>query len=213
MINKRFKEGSVGSYKKGGKIKKTGMAKVHKGERVLNTSQTKKFEKMKKKGGCKGRGRKPGDKPGHGGFDVHMEPTNENGKPMTEVEKEGLRKEWQIAVSTAATITELTFKAKSGITQITEEEFDRYSQKKNPQRNSRPSPESPLPQPRVSPPIDLVKGVAARLVEKAAEKPAEPFPTPKVYDSIDEVLKIGVVKPMEQTVKVKVKPKPKEAVK
>jgi hypothetical protein len=110
-------------------------------------------------------------------------------------------------------LTELTFKAKSGITQIDEAEYNRCSQKKNPQRNSRPSPESPLPQPRVSPPIDLVRGVPARLVEKAAEKPAEPFPTPKVYDSIDEVLKIGVVKPMEQTVKVKVKPKAKEAVK
>lgn len=30
---------SVGSYKRGGKIKKTGMAKVHKGERVLTKKQ------------------------------------------------------------------------------------------------------------------------------------------------------------------------------
>jgi hypothetical protein len=39
----------VGSYKKGGKIKKTGLAKVHKGERVLNKKQASKFEKAKKK--------------------------------------------------------------------------------------------------------------------------------------------------------------------
>jgi hypothetical protein len=32
------------SYKKGGKVKRSGMAKVHKGERVLTTKQTKKFD-------------------------------------------------------------------------------------------------------------------------------------------------------------------------
>ena len=36
-----------GSYKKGGKVKKTGMAKVHKGERVLTKKQTKKFDAKK----------------------------------------------------------------------------------------------------------------------------------------------------------------------
>ena len=36
---------SPDSYKKGGKVKKGGMAKVHTGERVLNTKQTKKLEK------------------------------------------------------------------------------------------------------------------------------------------------------------------------
>ena len=35
-------------YKKGGKVKKTGPAKLHKGERVLTTKQAKKFEKVKK---------------------------------------------------------------------------------------------------------------------------------------------------------------------
>lgn len=40
-------KGLVGSFKKGGKIKKTGLAKVHKGERVLNKKQTKKFDKAK----------------------------------------------------------------------------------------------------------------------------------------------------------------------
>ena len=33
------------SYKKGGKVKKTGVAKVHKNERVLTVKQTAKFEK------------------------------------------------------------------------------------------------------------------------------------------------------------------------
>lgn len=33
------------SYKKGGKVKKGGMAKVHKGERVLTKKQSMKFEK------------------------------------------------------------------------------------------------------------------------------------------------------------------------
>jgi hypothetical protein len=37
---------AIKSYKKGGKIKRTGIVKVHKGERVLNPKQTKKFEKM-----------------------------------------------------------------------------------------------------------------------------------------------------------------------
>lgn len=39
---------SPGSYKKGGKVKRSGMAKVHKGERVLTTNQAK---KMAQKGG------------------------------------------------------------------------------------------------------------------------------------------------------------------
>src|SRR5579859_7800231 len=38
-------KGTMGSYKKGGKVKKTGAYKLHKGERVLNPKQTKKFEK------------------------------------------------------------------------------------------------------------------------------------------------------------------------
>ena len=33
-----------GSYKKGGKVKKTGLYRLHKKERVLNPKQTKKFE-------------------------------------------------------------------------------------------------------------------------------------------------------------------------
>lgn len=40
---------SYPGFKKGGKVKKTGLAKVHKGERVLKVSDAKKFEKMKRK--------------------------------------------------------------------------------------------------------------------------------------------------------------------
>lgn len=35
----------IGSYKKGGKVKKTGVYRLHKKERVLNPKQAKKFEK------------------------------------------------------------------------------------------------------------------------------------------------------------------------
>lgn len=38
----------IQNFKKGGRVKKTGLAKVHKGERVLNAKQAKKFEKVKK---------------------------------------------------------------------------------------------------------------------------------------------------------------------
>lgn len=38
----------MGSFKKGGKVKKTGTYKLHKGERVLNVKQTKKFSSKKK---------------------------------------------------------------------------------------------------------------------------------------------------------------------
>ncbi len=36
-----------GSYKKGGMVKHTGLAKVHRGERVLNRKQTKKYSMRK----------------------------------------------------------------------------------------------------------------------------------------------------------------------
>lgn len=38
-------KGTMGSYKKGGKVKKTGAYKLHKSERVLTVKQTKKLEK------------------------------------------------------------------------------------------------------------------------------------------------------------------------
>ncbi len=40
---------SPDSYKRGGTVKRTGMAKVHKGERVLTKRQAKRY----RKGGCK----------------------------------------------------------------------------------------------------------------------------------------------------------------
>jgi hypothetical protein len=44
----RTAKGAIKGYKKGGKVKKTGLALIHKGERVLNKKQTKKFEDAKK---------------------------------------------------------------------------------------------------------------------------------------------------------------------
>lgn len=41
----------LASYKKGGKVERTGPAKLHKGERVLNRKQTKKYDR--KRGGKK----------------------------------------------------------------------------------------------------------------------------------------------------------------
>ena len=43
-INQKAVE-SVGSYKKGGVVKKTGMAKVHKGEVVLSVAQRRALKK------------------------------------------------------------------------------------------------------------------------------------------------------------------------
>ncbi len=40
---------AIPSYKKGGKVKKTGPAKLHKGEHVLTKKQASKWENMKKK--------------------------------------------------------------------------------------------------------------------------------------------------------------------
>ena len=37
----------VPSYKKGGKVRKTGLARLHKGERVLNKSQAKRYSKKR----------------------------------------------------------------------------------------------------------------------------------------------------------------------
>jgi hypothetical protein len=41
--------GNRKGYKRGGKVKKTGPAKLHKGERVLTKKQNVKFERMRKK--------------------------------------------------------------------------------------------------------------------------------------------------------------------
>jgi hypothetical protein len=38
-----------GSYKRGGKVKRTGLAKVHKGERVLTAKQARKHKREAKK--------------------------------------------------------------------------------------------------------------------------------------------------------------------
>jgi hypothetical protein len=41
----------VPSYKKGGKVRKTGLARLHKGERVLNKRQAKQYKKSRGKWG------------------------------------------------------------------------------------------------------------------------------------------------------------------
>jgi hypothetical protein len=41
--------GAVASYKKGGKVRKTGLAKLHKGEQVLKHSTAKKYRKRQGK--------------------------------------------------------------------------------------------------------------------------------------------------------------------
>jgi hypothetical protein len=42
---KTVNQAKPNSFKKGGKVKRSGVAKVHKGERVLTTKQTKAFDK------------------------------------------------------------------------------------------------------------------------------------------------------------------------
>jgi SLT domain-containing protein len=41
--------GAVASYKKGGKVKRTGLARLHKGEQVLKRSTAKKYRKRRGK--------------------------------------------------------------------------------------------------------------------------------------------------------------------
>jgi len=43
---RKKQEEALKEYRKGGKVKKTGPAKLHKGEHVLTAKQTKKMEKM-----------------------------------------------------------------------------------------------------------------------------------------------------------------------
>jgi hypothetical protein len=45
-LNERAVGAVVGSYAKGGLVKKTGLAKVHKGETVLSVAQKKELKKM-----------------------------------------------------------------------------------------------------------------------------------------------------------------------
>ena len=45
VVNKKA-IGLVGSFKKGGKVSRTGLARVHKGEVVLSSNQAKQLKKM-----------------------------------------------------------------------------------------------------------------------------------------------------------------------
>lgn len=53
-INTEKMRAPLGSFKKGGKVKKTGVYKLHAKERVLNAKQTAKMEMMEKSGLMKG---------------------------------------------------------------------------------------------------------------------------------------------------------------
>lgn len=95
-------------------------------------------------------------------------------------------------------LDELTRKARSGISRITEEDYRGYLKKKALPQSLRPLHASVFPPPIPQVPLALVDGRAGRLVEKAVNKdnlPEVAADAPaKVYDSIDEVLKVGVIK-------------------
>lgn len=42
-------EAAAGNYKRGGKVKRTGLARVHKGERVLTRAQAKRYRRSSRK--------------------------------------------------------------------------------------------------------------------------------------------------------------------
>jgi len=46
QVNALSSPNPIPGYKKGGKVKRTGLAKVHKGELVLTAAMTKKLQKM-----------------------------------------------------------------------------------------------------------------------------------------------------------------------
>ena len=93
-------------------------------------------------------------------------------------------------------LDELVLKPKSGITRITEEEYKECLKKKAPPRNSPRLVASPLLPPAQAA-IDLRAGRPAAVVN-APEKgaPAPVAAAPRVFDSLDDVLKIGAVKPI-----------------
>ena len=101
--------------------------------------------------------------------------------------------------SIIAGLDELVLKPKSGITRITEAEYKDALKKKLPQPRFKPLPGSQPSPPRAAA-IELRAGHPAAVV-KASEKGAlAPDPVavaPRVFESLDEVLKIGAVKPIE----------------
>lgn len=103
---------------------------------------------------------------------------------------------------TIAGLDELVFKPKSGITRITEEEYQAHLQKKNPQRNSVRLTASPL-LPPLQAALQLVGGPAGRpaavVDNPKPTAPAVVLPSApaRVFESLDDVLQVGTVKTID----------------
>lgn len=52
VANSPISSSSIASYKRGGKVRKTGLARLHKGERVLTKKQTRRYDKQRRKRGA-----------------------------------------------------------------------------------------------------------------------------------------------------------------
>jgi hypothetical protein len=98
-------------------------------------------------------------------------------------------------------LDELSRKPKSGIARITEEEYKDAVKKKPLPRNSPRLAASPLLPPLQAAIInraDRPAGVVVVNEPKPGSGPPAPVAAvPKIFDSLDEVLKIGAVKPIE----------------
>jgi hypothetical protein len=98
-------------------------------------------------------------------------------------------------------LDELSRKPKSGIARITEEEYKDAIKKKPIARNSPRLVASPL-LPPLQAAIESRAGHPAGVVvvsEPGKGAPAPIAAAPRIYDSLDDVLKIGAVKPIEDS--------------
>jgi len=93
-------------------------------------------------------------------------------------------------------LDELSLNPKTGIERITEEEYKKALQKKTPPPNSPRLVASPSVPPQAAIIADRAGRLAAKAAEQAPAPAAAPAPElePRVYESIDEVVKIGEVK-------------------
>jgi len=96
-------------------------------------------------------------------------------------------------------LNELVLKPKSGITRITQEEYEACLKKKVRPPSYKPLPESRAP---LSAAIQLLPAgnpavVAGKDLAVKPDPEAVPAAVPRVFDSLDEVVKIGVVKTAE----------------
>ncbi len=97
-------------------------------------------------------------------------------------------------------LDELTRRSKSGIARITEEEYKECVKKKAPPRNSPRLAASPrLPPLQAAIELNRAAGPAV-VVNNPEPRPVTdvtPASAPKIFDSLDDVLQIGAVKPLE----------------